>query len=148
MIERQLVIPVPAERLWRALTEPVEVDEWFDSSVTWDLRPGGGARFDGHDGVCRLGLVTEVLPGRRLSFRWWEDGGDASEVSYQLDPDADGEATRLVVTERRVEPSPLATGTPEASAAPAGPIEWTAWDTRLVGAWAIMGSVVTVGGRR
>jgi uncharacterized protein YndB with AHSA1/START domain len=160
VIERQLVLPVPAESLWDAITDPAEVKAWFGSTVEWELRPGAPARFDGHDGSRRVGLVTEVRPGRRLSFRWWNesDGPDAaSEVTYDLDADPDGDGTRLVVTERPVGPVPSgsdpATAVPAASVASgsngtpatrgAGRESWTEWDGRLLGAWALATSRVT-----
>ncbi|MDQ2729571.1 MAG: SRPBCC domain-containing protein [Actinomycetota bacterium] len=162
MIERQLVLPVPAESLWDAITDPAEVAAWFGSTVEWELRPGAPARFDGHDGSRRRGLVTEVQPGRRLSFQWWNeaDGPDAaSEVTYDLDPDPDGDGTRLVVTERPVDPAsagaePVTSG-PAVSLAPvstgatrgANRGAWTDWDGRLFSAWALATSRVTAGGR-
>ncbi|MGI8750798.1 MAG: SRPBCC family protein [Acidimicrobiales bacterium] len=163
MIERQLVLPVPAESLWDAITDPADVAAWFGSTVEWELRPGAPARFDGHDGSRRRGLVTEVQPGRRLSFRWWNDSDGphtASEVTYDLDPDPDGDGTRLVVTERPVDPAPsmgqpATTERPAASVAPlstslrmdAGRETWTDWDGRLFGAWALATSRVMAGGR-
>lgn len=162
MIERQLVLPVATESLWEAITDPTELAGWFGSAVEWELRPGGPARFDGHDGSRRQGLVTEVLPGRRLSFRWWKesDGPDgASEVTYELDPDPDSDGTRLVVTERPVGPDP--SGSEPANSRPAASVPsrssgercdtaretWTDWDSRLLGAWAQTTSRATAGGR-
>lgn len=160
MIERELVLPVPVESLWDAITDPAELAAWFGSTVEWELRPGAPARFDGQDGSRRRGLVTEVWPGRRLSFRWWNesDGPDgASEVTYDLDPDPDGDGTRLVVTERPVDPAPPATEPvrPAASVASLSAGQpgdgnggtWTDWDGRLLGAWALATSQVTAGGR-
>lgn len=157
MIEREVVLPVPAESLWDAITDPAELAAWFGSTVEWELRPGAAARFDGHDGSRRRGLVTEVRPGRRLSFRWWNESDgpdDASEVTYDLDTDPDGEGTRLVVTERPVDPAPAGpepiTSAPAASVAPWPDLEretWTDWDGRLFGAWALTTSGVTAGGR-
>src|SRR5690348_515209 len=107
MIERHLVVPAPPTRVWEALTEPGALAGWFGARVEWDLRPGGGARFfpqDADDGPERSGVVTSVHPERHLVFRWWPDGNedDASEVRYRLEPEPDGEGTRLTVTEERV----------------------------------------------
>lgn len=143
VIERQLVVPVPATRLWEALTEPDLLADWFGAAVTWELRPDAPARFDDHDGTQRRGRVTEVLPGRRLAFRWWEagdngdDDADVSEVVYRLDPDGDG--TRLVVTERRLDAADSVAGHAGRDAR-----TWTDWDGRLLGAWAL----ATAGVRR
>jgi len=147
VIRRQIVMPVSAERLWDALTDPDQVAGWFGGRVEWELREGGPARFRGDDGSERLGRVEAVRPGRHLRFRWWPAAGaepagppgaaspdGTSEVSYLLEPD--GEGTRLTVQEHQ-----LATpGGPQACAlvgsSPREPREWAAWDDRLFGAWA------------
>jgi uncharacterized protein YndB with AHSA1/START domain len=124
VIVRQVVVPVTPERLWQALTEPDQMAGWFGSRVEWDLTPGGRARFHDDDGRDRAGVVGDVREGRHLQFRWWpEDGdGEASEVTYRLDPDDEG--TRLTVTERPVGPQASAAGSP-----------WSPWDSRLAGVW-------------
>ena len=71
MIRRQLVIPVGAEQLWNALTDPDQVESWFGARVEWELRDGAPARFWGDDGVERHGQVDVVRPYRHLRFRWW-----------------------------------------------------------------------------
>ena len=129
MLQREVVFPVPADRLWEALTEPDSLAGWFGADVEWDLTPGGTARFLGTDDGDRHGLVDDVAPGRRLRFRWWPDDDEeaVSEVSYQLDPEDEG--TRLTVTERRVTPAPRP---PSASASA---VRWDGWDDRLTGLW-------------
>ena len=39
--------PHPIEKVWRAVTTPEHLDQWFPSAVEIDLRPGGAMRFDG-----------------------------------------------------------------------------------------------------
>jgi uncharacterized protein YndB with AHSA1/START domain len=145
MLERRLVVPVPPDRLWEALTEPDAVAGWFGARVEWDLRPGAQARFFPDEGPDRVGRVESVRPGRRLVFRWWPEGeaDKASEVAYRLDPD--GEGTRLTVTERLVPDDAAAAGgtsAPVASAAcgvrPGEPERerWSSWDGRLLEVWA------------
>ena len=134
MLEREVVFPVTADRLWEALTEPESLAGWFGADVEWDLTPGGRARFVGADEGDRRGLVDDVSPGRHLRFRWWpeSDEDDVSEVSYQLDPDDAG--TRLTVTERRVAPAaPSARARAAVNLSSTG--AWDAWDDRLAGLW-------------
>ena len=125
MLTREITLPVDPDRLWEALADP---SKWIGAQVDWELVPGGPARFVGDPDGDRAGRVDEVLPGRRLSFRWWPeaDREDESEVTYELEPAEEG--TRLVVTERRVGHEAEEKG-PQASAG------WTAWDGRLVGLW-------------
>jgi uncharacterized protein YndB with AHSA1/START domain len=118
-------MPVTAGRLWEALTDPEQLSGWFGAEVEWDLRPGGHARFHETDGAERHGRVDEVRPERHLRFTWWpvSDPTDASEVSYLLQPTAEG--TRLTVHEQRV--------AQEVAVRDSG--AWSAWDARLLGAW-------------
>jgi uncharacterized protein YndB with AHSA1/START domain len=148
MIRRQVVVPVTPERLWEALTDPDQVAGWFGGQVDWDLRDGGEAAFQGDDGVERRGRIESVRPGRHLRFVWWpaatggaapaESPDDAvSEVSYLLEPLAEG--TRLTIQERQLPAA--APGVAQACALPERPPAesapaWTAWDGRLLGAWA------------
>jgi uncharacterized protein YndB with AHSA1/START domain len=104
VIQRAVVIPAGPDEVWHAITDPAVLDEWFGAEVRWDLSPGGPARFAGTGGSGdRAGVVDDVTPGRRLSFRWWptNDDSDVSEVAYELRPDEEG--TELTVTERRID---------------------------------------------
>jgi uncharacterized protein YndB with AHSA1/START domain len=133
VIQREVVIPVEPDILWRALTDPEEVSGWFGAEVEWELRPGGGARWrNDADDERRHGVVEEVSEGRALRFVWWpeQDDGSASEVTYQLEPTDAG--TRLVVTEmvtgRRYEPADHGAQARASSA-------WSPWDSRVAGLW-------------
>ena len=39
--------PHPIEKVWRAVTTPEHLDEWFPSPVEVELRPGGAMHFGG-----------------------------------------------------------------------------------------------------
>src|SRR5579862_6172183 len=95
VIRRQLVLPVEQGRVWEALTDPEQSQSWFGGRVDWDMVEGSPLHFAGEDGTSRKGRVEMVRPGRYLRYRWWDEGGEASEVSYLLEPDDDG--TRLTV---------------------------------------------------
>lgn len=177
MLVRQVVVPASPEELWNALTEPDSLEAWFGARVDWDLRPGGSARFVGDDGTVRGGVVEAVRRARYLRFRWWPEADPdglpgpsgwaepegGSEVTYDLE--ADGEGTRLTVTEQLV-PTPTAgpgdsQAGVRASAANAvpcgadpgselGSIEgggWSDWDGRLFQCWACIAAPVSVGPR-
>jgi uncharacterized protein YndB with AHSA1/START domain len=146
MIERQLRVPVDAERVWAALTEPDALAGWFGAAVEWDLRPGSAARFRG-GGVSRDGLVAAVEPGRHLRFLWWPTGdrAGASEVTYDLDGDAEG--TTLRVTERRLA-APAASAQPStcATATSLAAERWTAADGAVLHVWSRCCAGVPVAG--
>ena len=92
-----------------------------------------------------------MRPCRHLRFVWWPDHGDAeadaTEVSYLLEPLEEGKGVMLTVQERQVE-GPAGVADAQASAVRAGCAldlpDWTAWDTRLAGAWAGVAGVARV----
>jgi uncharacterized protein YndB with AHSA1/START domain len=79
--------PHPVERVWRAVTEPAELEHWFPSAVEVDLREGGPMRFTfrDHETEPMAGRVTELDPPRRFAFLWGDE-----ELRLELDPDGDG----------------------------------------------------------
>jgi uncharacterized protein YndB with AHSA1/START domain len=85
-------LPHPIERVWRAITDPAELADWFPSQVTGELRPGGVLRFSfpGHDLPDTEGEITELEPPRRLAF-WW----GTEHLRFDLEPEADGCVLRL-----------------------------------------------------
>lgn len=144
MIRRQVVLPTDPERVWAALTDPEQAGAWIGGRIEWEVREGAELRFDDDGGPRRDGRVETVRPGRYLRYRWWdEDGGEASEVSYLLEPHEGG--TRLTIQERPVEPgSAGATACASnrgSSGATVTPFTWSRWDERMAGAW------VTLAGR-
>jgi uncharacterized protein YndB with AHSA1/START domain len=59
--ERELAHPV--ERVWRAISEPAELERWFPAAADWT--PAAGEIFE----ACGMtGEVTEVDPPHRLSW--------------------------------------------------------------------------------
>jgi uncharacterized protein YndB with AHSA1/START domain len=108
-IAREIVIDAPAEVVWRTITEPDQITEWFADRVELDLRPGGdGALVFEHratmePSTARL-VVETVDPPRLFSFRWshpeGEVPGPANSVLVEFTLTAEGdERTRLRVEE-------------------------------------------------
>jgi uncharacterized protein YndB with AHSA1/START domain len=92
--ERRL--PHPVDRVWQAITEPGELQQWFPSRVEADLRVGGKMKFifEEHTVPEMPGEVTELDPPRVFAFAWGED-----HMRFELEPvDGDREcALRLTV---------------------------------------------------
>jgi len=95
-IERELVLAVPRERVWAALTEPAHLGAWFGTSAEVDLRPGGALTFiweatDAAGGARHVNraIIEVVDRPQRLVFRWRPFGG------YDTLPLTEGPVTRV-----------------------------------------------------
>jgi uncharacterized protein YndB with AHSA1/START domain len=91
-MERRLAHP--PEKVWRALTEPAHLNQWYPFQATaLELRVGGRIAFDG-GGATVEGVVTELDPPRVLAFT--QDAGAVVEregdnhLRFELRPDGDG----------------------------------------------------------
>jgi len=82
----------PAERVWRALTEPAELRTWHPTPFTFEPREGGAVRHPSSAGAPAMpdGRVTAFDPPRLLAYTWGDD-----ELRFELY--ADGAGTRLVL---------------------------------------------------
>jgi uncharacterized protein YndB with AHSA1/START domain len=81
--------PHPVERVWRAVTEPSELAQWFIPPSVWELKSGGAYRFE--DGF--RGVIEAVEPPRFIRFNFADPTEAGSYFQFELSPEADG--TRL-----------------------------------------------------
>jgi uncharacterized protein YndB with AHSA1/START domain len=114
----QRVLPGPIERVWAYLTESEKRGRWL-ASGPMELRVGGrvelnfrNAELSPHveqppdkyrhlaEGATIYGYVTRCDPPRLLSYTFDEASGVASEVTFELTPQADD--VLLVLTHRRL----------------------------------------------
>jgi uncharacterized protein YndB with AHSA1/START domain len=77
-VSRSIVLPVPPEDAWDALTRPDELAEWLADEVVCDddLEEGSEALLRWDDGQERVAVVESADEPRRLTFRWRADGTD------------------------------------------------------------------------
>ena len=86
-VMRSVVLPVPPEQAWDALTLPSELAEWLADEVVCedDLEEGAEAILRWDDGQARRAVVEEAEEPSRLTFRWSGDGaGDETRVEFTL----------------------------------------------------------------
>jgi uncharacterized protein YndB with AHSA1/START domain len=84
--ERQLRHPV--ERVWRAITDPAELESWFPSRVELgELALGARLHFvfETENVEPMDGQITELEPPRVLGFSWGSD-----QLRFELEPTAQG----------------------------------------------------------
>ncbi len=101
-VEREVVLPAPADVVWQAITDDGELSEWFGADVELDTRPGGEGTFVDDNGGVRRAVVEAVEPERRLRFVWWPQDGGSAPTSVELELAEVEEGTRLVVVEAPV----------------------------------------------
>lgn len=63
----------PIEKVWRAVTAPEHLSQWFPAPVELELVAGGAMRFPGFKGAAAAGRVEEVQAPRLLAFTWGDD---------------------------------------------------------------------------
>src|ERR1700759_617074 len=99
IIERDILIEAPAEVVWRTITEPDQMSQWFAEKVDLVVEPGahGYLGFGDQGGPV---VVEAVEPPARFSFRWNHPrgeepvAGNSQLVEFTLTPEG-AERTRL-----------------------------------------------------
>jgi uncharacterized protein YndB with AHSA1/START domain len=98
-IQREILIPQPRERVWRALADSTTLAEWMFPNdfvprighhFTFQVPPNPKLKFEGMIVHCE---VLECEPPSRLAFSWEAGGLVGTRVSFRLEPD--GEGTRV-----------------------------------------------------
>jgi uncharacterized protein YndB with AHSA1/START domain len=104
-------MPAPCKRVWRALTDPAELADWWgpngftSPSVELDLRVGGSYRIAMQPPEGELfhlsGEFTEVDPPSRLAytFVWDPPNPDDQETVATLSLTDLGDSTKLVLAQ-------------------------------------------------
>lgn len=108
VIEKEILIDAPVETVYRVITEPGQISQWFSDTAELEPIPGGEGtlvfddRATSQRAVIRL-TVQAAEPPHRFCFRWdYSDGeqpheGNSLLVEFALT--AEGGGTRLRVTE-------------------------------------------------
>ena len=102
-IQREVLLPAPPERVWRALTQADQLAAWFGTHASIDLRPGGEVVFtwDGSTGPrgVNRGVIEIVDPPRRFAFRWQSQPEDVPMTLVEFTLERHPLGTRLRVVE-------------------------------------------------
>lgn len=96
VVEREMRIDAPRERVWSLLTDPSQMERWMPV-VRFEARLGGEMLFQAGEWVA-FGEVTELDPPNRISYSWdWRNApiGAQTHVTWELQEDGDGTLVRL-----------------------------------------------------
>ncbi len=102
-------IPAPAERVWRAITKPEQMRQWFFNNIpAFEAKVGFETQFNVHSGgrdFLHLWKITAVETLRKITYNWKYGGypGD-SYVTFELF--GQGRQARLKLTHEVVESFP------------------------------------------
>jgi uncharacterized protein YndB with AHSA1/START domain len=101
-IEREVMIDAPVEVVWRTITRPDQISQWFAECVELELEPGGRGVLV-MDGQRDPIVVATVEPPTRFSFRWNHPTGQqpaaGNSMLVEFTLVGEGERTRLRVVE-------------------------------------------------
>ena len=101
-IEREVVIHAPLEVVWRTITQPDQISQWFAECTELELKPGGRGvlLMEGHPDPI---VVQVVEPPNHFSFRWnqpaGQEPGPGNSMLVEFMLVAEGDQTRLRVVE-------------------------------------------------
>jgi len=73
-------LPLPRERVWRAVTDPSELDRWFVATPPWT--PARGEHFEA---AGQAGRITALDPPSLIAWEWGSE-----RYSFELEAEGDG----------------------------------------------------------
>ena len=92
-IERREHFDAAPHEVWDAIVDAEALSAWFGAAVDLEVHRGGRVRTVDADGVERVGVVDDIVEGRRVTFTWMpvdDDDGPASTVELEVAPCDDG----------------------------------------------------------
>jgi len=101
-IEKEVVIEAPLEVVWRLVTDPEQIRQWFADEAEVELRVGGNGRLRFKSGDSYQLQVEALEPFRRFAFRWVQPEGSPARadnsmlVEFLLEPEGSGTRLRVV----------------------------------------------------
>ena len=97
-LEKEVFINASPERVFRALTEPAELERWFVQKAEVELRPGGAIRLEWAPDAVELGTILVLEPPHRLSYSWHALEPSSTTITFELIAENGGTRLRLIHT--------------------------------------------------
>jgi uncharacterized protein YndB with AHSA1/START domain len=100
------VFDAPAQKVWEAITENLQMQQWYFVLPEFNAKTGFEFQFyggkTGEKQYLHLCEVTEVIPGKKLTYSWRYDGYQGiSFVTFELIEE--GNKTKLILTHSDLE---------------------------------------------
>ena len=73
IVERKVFIDAPRERVWQAITDPAQLEQWYAPGCPWEiptLEVGATVKFHNTDTDIQLATIEELEPLRQFTLRW------------------------------------------------------------------------------
>jgi uncharacterized protein YndB with AHSA1/START domain len=99
----------PASKVWKAITDPAEMRKWYFDLAEFKAEVGFEFSFTGGEPggkqYLHLCKVTEVIPGKKLTYSWRYDGYEGNSfVTFELFEM--GDQTKLKLTHAGIDTFP------------------------------------------
>ena len=101
-IEKEILIEAPIDVVWRVVTEPDQIKQWFSSEAELDGRAGGEGRLGFDQGQTFYLQVEAFEPPHRFAYRWLHEEGTGARpensmlVEFTLRAEEGGTRLRVV----------------------------------------------------
>jgi uncharacterized protein YndB with AHSA1/START domain len=104
-VVKEVVLNAPIVNVWKAITNRNDMKEWYFELDSFRPEVGFEFQFYGEKDekkYLHLCQITEVVPGRKLSYSWQYEGYPGNSlVTFELFPD--GKNTKLRLTHEGLE---------------------------------------------
>jgi uncharacterized protein YndB with AHSA1/START domain len=72
-VERSVLINAPRQRVWQAITDPAQLEQWYAPGCPWEipaLQVGATVKFHNTDTDIQLATIEDLEPLHRFTLRW------------------------------------------------------------------------------
>jgi uncharacterized protein YndB with AHSA1/START domain len=102
-IEKEILIEAPIDVVWRVVTEPDQIKQWFCTDAELDGRAGGAGRMAFEHGYTYFLEIVVFEPPSRFAYRWIREqaikAGPENSTLVEFTLQAEAGNTRLRVVE-------------------------------------------------
>jgi uncharacterized protein YndB with AHSA1/START domain len=75
-VERSVLINRPRQDVWRAITDPAQLEQWYAPGCPWEipaLQVGATIKFHNTDTDIQLATIEDLKPLQEFTLRWQLD---------------------------------------------------------------------------